>query len=67
MSDYYIIHPNGREKLRATTDWEATVEFSEHWSSKADWLKGKKPLVRRLMKTTTIEILSEPIKEERLR
>jgi hypothetical protein len=61
MAEYYIIHPNGREKLKAADKQAALNEFREHWTARADWIKGKKPLVRRLMETRTEEIHSEPI------
>lgn len=64
MTDYYIIHPNGREKLKASDREEAFKEFDNHWTAKADWAKGKKPLLRRLIETRTEEIHSEPCRRQ---
>jgi hypothetical protein len=37
MAKYYIIHPNGRSKLKATTDEEAVAAFNEHYALTARW------------------------------
>jgi hypothetical protein len=67
VKTYYIIHPNGREKLKATDAIAAMAEFKKHWTAKADWIAGKKPLVRRLIETTSTEFLSEPIAKNKVR
>lgn len=61
MNVYYIVHPNGREKLPSTNREEALRDFSNHWTAKGNWMRGKKPLVRRLIETTSDEIHCEPI------
>ncbi len=63
IKKYYIIHPNGREKLRAQTRDDAINEFNSHWTTTVDveWVKGKKPLSRRLIETTSKEIINEPL------
>lgn len=61
MYTFYIIHPNGREKLDSQNVADAMVEFQRHWTAKATWLEGKKPLVRRLMQTHTSEIHREDL------
>lgn len=61
MNRYYIIHPNGRQKLNATDRVAARKEFDNHWTAKATWLQGKKPLVRRLIEERQEEVYSEPL------
>jgi hypothetical protein len=65
MNVYYIVHPNGREKLPSTNRTEALNDFRNHWTSTSDWISGKKPLVRRLIETTSEEIHAEPISKAR--
>lgn len=63
---YYIIHPRGRQKLKATSERAALEEFKNHWSASADWLKGKKPLVRRLVREVSEEVLVQDMAPEHL-
>jgi hypothetical protein len=61
---YYLIHPNGREKLKADNSVDAKREFRDHWTADANWVRGKKPMYRRLIETRSEEILTEDIFEE---
>ena len=37
MAKYYIIHPNGRDKLNASTDEKAVKAFNTHYAMRARW------------------------------
>ena len=57
MSDkFYIVHPNGRMRLGATSVAEAFVEFEKHWSQKALWNGRRKQPVARLIHVQEIEL-----------
>lgn len=65
--NYYIIHPNGREKLKPTpkNDEEALIAFKNHWTATANWMtnimiSGKSK--RSLVKECKEEIFTEEIK-----
>ena len=57
---YYIVHPNGREKIGENiTGKEALELFHKHWTASANWVvdKGK----RKLIKTETTTVCEEEI------
>lgn len=45
MAKYYIIHPNGRSKLNASTDEEAVNAFNKHYALTSRWV-GKNPVAK---------------------
>ena len=51
---YYVVHPNGREKLGENiSPEEANRLFADHWTAKAHWVVdgGTRKLVRTLTET----------------
>ena len=57
---YYIVHPNGREKIGENITVEKALElFNVHWTVSANWVvdKGK----RKLIKTETTTVCEEEI------
>lgn len=56
---YYIIHPNGRQRILADDDQEAMEKFLSHWSQKARWSMDNPSF--QLLKETK-EVLLERVK-----
>ena len=59
--EYYVLYPNGREKLRADNDMEAEDAFREHWTRTKDFpvtKRGRNPM-RKLVKYIRNELAEE--------
>lgn len=54
---YYIKHPNGREKIKPTprSDADAIEAFKSHWAVKANWVSGKRVLVKEVKEEIFME------------